>query len=86
MMGRIKDKKRRDQVTIDIQPIPLPPIPGREGVYPFDELEVGQSFFVPFIKEAHEMSGSVTSYNKTRAPKKFASRTVDGGVRVWRTA
>lgn len=55
------------------------------NVYPFDELEVGESFFVPW-KTASEMCVHYAQYKGTSL--KFTARTIksDGGVRVWRTA
>jgi hypothetical protein len=46
--------------------------------YPWKEMEVGDSFFVP--KRAFLASSASLRY----APKKFSQRAVDGGVRVWR--
>lgn len=68
--------------------IPIPaPNAGPHG-FPFDKLEVGQSFFVPRTGPRHSFS-SVPRYNKMLAPKVFTSRKwtePDGteGFRVWR--
>lgn len=79
--------------------IPCPALQprGASSKYPFDKLEVGDSFFVPVsLKEGetaeHAMSRlrSNIEGNKRRAVKLsghyVAVRVVEGGVRVWRTA
>lgn len=65
--------------------VPLPNESGSgEGVarYPFEEMEIGDSFFV-----SHSLGESVKaaycSYGK-RHNKKFVSRRVGNGRRVWR--
>lgn len=103
--------------------VALPPVTGRgrsssaADKYPFDKLEIGQSFFVPnslFDKDgevgdaAKTMSSTVATANRryaeeipgetktikvkgeekqvpaTRQLRKFVTRAVDGGARVWR--
>lgn len=64
------------------------PIPknnrGCKGIYPWRDMEVGQSFFVA--------RGNVRTLNSSagcasrRLGRKFISRVMDGGVRVWRIA
>lgn len=44
------------------------------NAYPWDQMEVGDSFFV----------AGKAKPTYTRADKRFTLRTVDGGVRVWR--
>ena len=57
---------------------------GGKRKYPWYELEVGQSFFVP---DAYSSFSALVRAQTTRmAPRKFEHRWVDGGVRVWRTA
>jgi hypothetical protein len=51
--------------------------------YPFAKLEVGDSFFVPGIKMS--VLSSAASGARKRTGFKFTTRTVDGGVRTWRT-
>ena len=51
--------------------------------YPFANMQVGDSFFVPG-KKSKNMAGSVANAARTRNAK-YATRAVDGGVRVWRT-
>ena len=57
---------------------------GPEQKYPFDKLEVGQSFFVPDIR-ASQFAGRKSYWEKATG-RKFSTRSVDGGVRVWRDA
>ena len=66
--------------------IPMPPRPargsphGRKGTYRWREMEVGDSFFV----EGRSTIG-VAPPDLLKRGWKFESRTVDGGIRVWRT-
>lgn len=60
---------------------PIPPRT-RKSKYPFDQLNPGQSFFVPGLKSTQ----SARIANRALAPKQFTARPVDGGVRFWRTA
>lgn len=62
------------------------PLPNHLGgtAYPFDRLEIGQSFFVPNKKLSSFTA--LTQYYKTKLRRKFTCRTMDGGVRVWRVA
>jgi len=64
--------------------VPMPPhrlAPNQR--YPWHQLEVGHSFFVP--------NGNVKSLQCSASKRKakgeaYIARTVEGGVRVWRTA
>lgn len=58
----------------------------RAAKYPWAALEIGDSFFVPSVNGATHNVASVASWAGKRHGKKFSSRTVDGGVRVWRIA
>ena len=51
--------------------------------YPFEQMKVGDSFFVPRINST-QFSNVLSIHNKSAENKRFASRTVEGGVRVWR--
>lgn len=62
-------------------PIPNPEV-GRNRLYPFDDLEIGDSFFVP-NKTRHDFSGPLHQASQ-RTKFKFSVRSVDGGVRIWR--
>jgi hypothetical protein len=75
--------------------IPVPSIERTERVrkFPFDKMEVGQSFFVANIKPSN-MHSCLNRFNKSNkgTPMRFTARSVvedvDGektpGVRVWR--
>lgn len=63
------------------------------GLYPFDEMGVGQSFFVPATEDkpqpAKSLASTVSSATKRYAEsdkRQFVVRSVEGGARVWRTA
>lgn len=62
------------------------PIPNADkgGKYPFHAMNVGDSFFVEG-KKAFQMAGTV-GQQQNRNGKRFTTRTVDGGTRVWRIA
>ncbi len=64
-------------------PVPKMTGAGRKTKYPFDVMEVGDSFFVKDAK-VKTLSRTCGSHGK-RLSRKFISRTVEGGVRVWRT-
>ena len=57
---------------------------GRAALYPWDEMEVGDSFIYPKHPE-----GLIASSKATRryAPKRFLARKAEGGTtRIWRIA
>ena len=56
---------------------------GRRGKYPWAELEVGDSFFVPG-KTARQLGGANTGGRRAFPDRRFVSRTVEGGTRIWR--
>ena len=77
--------------------VPVAPHAGRRLAaiqYPFAALEVGQSFFIPAdqLEErrttARIVNRRLFAFLKKNPNKqlKFATRAVDGGVRVWRIA
>lgn len=70
-------------MSIEIEKcIPLP-----EGAirrrFPFKDLEVGDSFFVPDAT-AKDIGASTSNARKRMPDRMFIARTVQGGVRVWR--
>lgn len=69
-------------------PIPIDkgvPLPvHRNNIYPFEALEVGDSFFLSG-KSQDFISGSASHYAR-KLSRRFTVRNVDGGVRVWRVA
>ena len=74
--------------------IPIPPLKGnrKETLYPFNQMEVGDSFFVPFGEDEKltkmRVSASIGQrcrhYKKNGQPNRFSMRSVGTGVRVWR--
>lgn len=80
--------------TIDDDIAPPTGRAARQSAYPFDKLEVNQSFFVPAedVDQA-KLLGRLTTACSNRSKKggKFIARKWTGkdgvlGVRVWRTA
>ena len=81
-------------MTIQIEKnVPLePPTSGphkkeRYSKYPFADMAVGDSFFVP--RKANLMRAYIGTLSVRRADikeMKFVLRTVEGGCRIWRTA
>jgi hypothetical protein len=57
---------------------------GNHRKYPWDEMEVGDSFFVPG-KSPNTISSSANYQSKTRGWR-FKVASLEGGVRVWRVA
>lgn len=66
--------------------IPLPtPRTGRAR-YPFREMKVGDSFSVPTEKDRQRVRATLWHYTRTGTGKgrRFATRKVNEGYRVWR--
>lgn len=63
--------------------VPVPPRKYRTRVYPFSDMEVGDSFKLDDRKKSVECAAS---YYGRRNGKKFACRKDGDGVRVWRIA
>jgi hypothetical protein len=62
------------------------PIPDIGGMYPFKEMEIGDSFFVECLaknvtRKANSILGSARN---RRTNGRYKVRTVEGGVRCWR--
>lgn len=55
---------------------------GKELIYPFLQMEIGESFLVP-QKKAKSVTQTAYYFTK-KTGKKFATRKVEGGKRVWR--
>lgn len=77
------------EIKID-KGIPVAPMPngaGRMALYPFRQMEVGDSFFVP--KTGQSITGPI-AHAQSRMDAKFSRRTVTEngvtGTRVWRIA
>lgn len=72
------------EFTIDKDtPVPKQVGAGRKMKYPFESMQVGDSFFMKDAK-GKTISRICGSHGK-RLSRRFISRTVEGGVRVWRT-
>lgn len=59
---------------------------GKPSKYPFAQLEVGESFLVRTTSKKSKVNrqvGLCSSFRKY-APKRFTSRTIAEGVRIWR--
>ena len=63
--------------------IPLPQ-PMKRYNYPYEQLQVGESFWVPSVKVQH-MCNANRRQGK-RLERKFVCRKEGEGVRVWRVA
>ena len=55
----------------------------RAYIYPYRDMEVGDSFFVPNGKMGTVNAANYRAYK--RLGWKFSARKVEGGIRVWRT-
>lgn len=67
--------------------VPMPKVDNkRRGRYPFEEMEIGDSFFVPeAVASANSLGSSVHYFCKGKKSYKFSVRREQGGCRVWRT-
>lgn len=63
--------------------VPLPKKLSQNARYPFAEMEVGDSFFIPNAKRLMT-AGSISQYCTKKTGKKFSSRREGNGIRVWR--
>jgi hypothetical protein len=65
---------------------------GRKAMYPFGDMAVGDSFFVPVkngrtpAQTRNSITGAISYHTKAHPGRRFVSRIVEGGVRFWRTA
>lgn len=66
-------------------PVPVSYIRGRTPTYPWEAMEVGDSFFV-IDRKMENFRSSCEKASIRHMPKKFICRNVDGGVRAWRIA
>ena len=72
-----------DEVKID-KGIPVPNGSGATPKWPWKTMDIGDSFFA---KDRKLSSFQPNAWRAgIRHGRKFACRTVEGGVRVWRTA
>jgi len=59
------------------------PVKSLSSIYPFEIMEVGDSFFVDDIEKYEALLNRKSSL-KRKINIKICVRKVDGGVRVWR--
>ena len=70
--------------------VTIPSVQRGRDKYPFATMDVDDSFLIRFddedSKRIRRRAYAAASWANThRAPKRFAVRTVDEGVRIWRT-
>ena len=76
MSETLPENEPKQEIKIE-KGIPIPPL-GRHAIYPWDAMEVGDSFLAP-----RSVNSAIAS--KRRAPKVFAIRKQpDGSFRIWR--
>lgn len=63
--------------------VPMPEERATRTLYPFRNMEVGDSFLVP-QGAPQRVNAAVYQENKKRDGVKYTQRKVEGGVRVWR--
>jgi len=76
--------------SIQIQKnIPIPETNDR-SIYPFQTMEVSDSFLYPFVhgkskhNESHKVYLAIWRFKQKNPDKDFITKTSDVGVRVWR--
>ena len=64
--------------------VPIPEVTGRgrKAIYPWKQMKVGDSFFVP--NKTTQQFGASLGQARLRLKMKFTQRTEKSGVRVWR--
>lgn len=62
--------------------VPLPPKRGEARAYPWGDLAIGDSFLARG-KQINGL-GAARDWAQKRFKRKFAMRSVEGGVRIWR--
>jgi len=65
--------------------VPMPPPVAKRGFMGVArEMEVGDSFVIPMsVASARNFAGNC---NRVLGPKRFVSRKVDDGLRIWRVS
>lgn len=63
--------------------VPLP-VARNQRRYPYPQLQVGESFFVPAVTQ-NNIANQAYRWSR-KLGRKFETRKRPGGVRVWRTA
>ena len=66
--------------------LPAKPKGGHGAKYPFAKMEPGQSFLLPTdsVNNVSNSAAKAASYWGSKLGRKFTTRRVEGGVRVWR--
>lgn len=64
--------------------IPVPPENSHASKYPFDLMEIGDSFFVSAEERKPDHMRSTASIHGKRIQKRYSVRKVENGTRVWR--
>ena len=78
------------QIKIE-QGIPVPGMRSQSNVkpmlYPFAKMKKGDSFFVraSTVSDKHKVSSAAHRYFKPFKVKKYTTRSIANGIRVWRT-
>lgn len=87
--SRLSGPKVKDGQMYQIEKnVPMPPIVRMSG-YPFAQMEVGDSFLVPFDGDDEQkvrarVATAASTFGKDHGGK-FSVRVLQDGVRVWRT-
>ena len=74
-------KKPNGEIKIE-KGVPVPQGNPRAARYPLASMEIGDSFVVS-LEDRHAVQGATYMYGRYHGCK-FKTRTVNGGVRVWR--
>ena len=61
-------------------------LPNSNKKYPFDDMDVGDSFLISGETIGSNVKSAIQHFKKVEKYKKFQTRTVNEGVRVWRIA
>lgn len=74
--------------TVIDKGIPIPDeTRGRKRIWPFGDMEVGDSFFLAGDSvKCQRVLGSASTYYQRRHAMTFVTRKVEGGARIWRVA
>lgn len=66
--------------------VPIAKLASKKPKYPFEQMEVNDSFFVKGDKKKKAaVCVAIYYYKKENPDVKFCTRTNDEGIRVWRT-
>lgn len=63
--------------------IPIPTARGKLALYPFDKMEIGDSFLVPNNDELSRVRAAIQR-RQFDYKEKFATRKIEDNYRVWR--